>query len=134
MFDSDEDEARGIARAVRRAQGTGLRWSDIAVLTRTNAQGAVLEKEFRAADVPVRMRSGGAFLQQPEVRDARETLRRSSSFAAWAKDLEADVADLHENDERRLNLEALVRLAAEYTALDDTPTAGAFCGLARRDC
>jgi DNA helicase-2/ATP-dependent DNA helicase PcrA len=126
VFDSDEDEARGIARAARRAHGSGARWSDIAVLTRTNAQGVVLEKELRAAAVPVRTRSGGAFLQQPEVRDAREALRRSSSFAVWAKDLEADVADLHENDERRLHLEALIRLAAEYAALDDAPTSGAF--------
>src|SRR5205823_2230517 len=53
-FDSAQDEARGIARAVRRAHGNGTRWSDMAVLVRTNAQKAELEDAFRALDVPCR--------------------------------------------------------------------------------
>ncbi|MBA3654063.1 MAG: ATP-dependent DNA helicase UvrD2 [Actinobacteria bacterium] len=125
-FDSDQEEARGVARALRRAHGAGTRWREMAVLTRTNAQGVLFEEAFGAAGVPFRVRSGGAFLQQAEVKDALGTLRKASSFAAWSRDLEADVADLTDTDERRLHLEALLRLAAEFAALDPAPTAAAF--------
>jgi DNA helicase-2/ATP-dependent DNA helicase PcrA len=125
-FDSDVEEARGIARAIRRAQANGARWSDMAVLTRTNAQGALLEEAFRAAGVPFRVRSGGAFMQQAEVKAALTTLRQGSGFTAWVRDLEADVAGLDEADERRLHLEQLVRLASEFTVLDHAPNPGGF--------
>jgi DNA helicase-2/ATP-dependent DNA helicase PcrA len=125
-FDTDLDEARGIARAIRRAHANGARWSDVAVLTRTNAQGVLLETALRNADVPFRVRSGGAFLQQPEVKDALAGLRRATSFAAWSTDLQVELAALDESDERRLHLDALVRLATEFDGLDATPSAGSF--------
>jgi DNA helicase-2/ATP-dependent DNA helicase PcrA len=125
-FDSDSDEARGIARAVRRAHGNGARWSDIAVLTRTNAQGLLFEQAFRAAGIPFRVRSGGSFLQQPEIKAALANLRRSPSVAAGAKDLQLDIAALSDDDERRLSLEALLRLIANFTTIDPQGSATAF--------
>jgi len=125
-FESEADEARGIARALKRAHGNGARWSDMAVLTRTNAQGLAFETAFRNADVPFRVRNGGAFLQQPEVRDALAGLRSTSGFAAWARDLEASVDVIDEGDERRLHIESLVRLASEFAVLDPSPTPAGF--------
>jgi DNA helicase-2/ATP-dependent DNA helicase PcrA len=117
-FATDDDEARGVARALRRAKATGLAWSHLAVLTRTNAQLERFEEALRAADVPFRSR-GGAFLEQPEVKDALAGLRRGPGglpFVARLADIEAAAADTPV--ERRLDLEQLVRLGHEYLAAD----------------
>jgi DNA helicase-2/ATP-dependent DNA helicase PcrA len=125
-FDADDDEARGIARAVRRAHGNGARWSDIAVLTRTNAQGMLFETAFRAARIPFRVRSGGSFLQQPEIKAALADLRRAPNLSTGGRDLQEEVAALAEGDERRLHLEALIRLLADFTATDAVGTIAGF--------
>ncbi|HZQ84157.1 MAG TPA: ATP-dependent DNA helicase UvrD2, partial [Acidimicrobiales bacterium] len=125
-FGSDDDEARGIARALRRARGGGLAWSHMAVLTRTNAQLERFEEALRAADVPFRNR-GGAFLEQPEVKEALAGLRRAAAgvpFVSRLKDIEAAAAELPV--ERRLELEQLVRLGHEYLALDVAGEVGGF--------
>jgi DNA helicase-2/ATP-dependent DNA helicase PcrA len=117
-FATDDDEARGVARALRRAKATGLAWSHLAVLTRTNAQLERFEEALRAADVPFRSR-GGLFLEQPEVKDALAGLRRGPGglpFVARLADIEAAAADTPV--ERRLDLEQLVRLGHEYLAAD----------------
>jgi DNA helicase-2/ATP-dependent DNA helicase PcrA len=119
-FESEGDEARGIARAIKRANGSGARWSDIAVLTRTNAQKAELEKALRAAGVPCR----SDFLQQPEVQEALG--ERPTSFAAWVRDLEAAAAALDEGNERRQSLEILLRYAADFAAEDPSATLVGF--------
>jgi len=61
-YASDRDEARGVARAARGRHRPGAPWSRIAVLVRTNAQAALLQEAFREAQVPCRVRGGGAFL------------------------------------------------------------------------
>lgn len=78
-FDTDVEEARGIARAVRDRHAPGTAWSTQAVLTRTNAQLVVFEKAFRDAAIPYRVRGGGAFLQRPEVKAALAGLGRSAA-------------------------------------------------------
>ena len=115
--DSDRAEARAVAAAVKRAAGPG-RWSRVAVLVRTNAQGVLFEEAFRRTGIPYKVR-GGAFLQQPEIRDALATLRRSPTRVP----LRSRLADIHAAageapPERRLLLDELVRLGAEYDALD----------------
>lgn len=119
-FDSEADEARGIARAVKRAHGGGARWSDIAILTRTNAQKAELEKALRAASIPCR----SDFLQQAEVQEA--LAERPTSFAAWIRDLDAAVRSLDETNERRQSLEVLLRYATDFGAEDPSPTLAGF--------
>jgi superfamily I DNA/RNA helicase len=51
-YASDSAEAQGVALAVRRAHSDGRRWSDLAVLARTNAQLAPLRDALAAAGVP----------------------------------------------------------------------------------
>jgi DNA helicase-2/ATP-dependent DNA helicase PcrA len=144
-YGSDADEAQGIARAVRDQHAPGTPWSHAAVLTRTNAQLVLFEEAFRAARIPYRVRNGGAFLRQPEVREVLADLRRSPSrapLAAQLADLEAmagepagsgDGDDSGGGDapagapaERRLHLEALVRLGREYAGLDATGSVEGF--------
>jgi DNA helicase-2/ATP-dependent DNA helicase PcrA len=131
--DTDLDEARLVARAVRDRHAPGRPWSDVAVLARTNAQLALFEEAFRAAGIPYRVRGGGAFLDQPEVRQALAELRRcppGAPFAAALADLEAMLAesgtDAPGSAERRLSLEMLVRLGREYAALEPGASPAGF--------
>ncbi len=73
-FDTDGAEARGIARVLRDRHRPGAPWSDLAVLTRTNAQLVAFERALGAAGIPFRVRGGGAFLSRPEVKAALAAL------------------------------------------------------------
>jgi DNA helicase-2/ATP-dependent DNA helicase PcrA len=65
---SAEAEAHGVAAAVSAAHGRGLRWSQCAVLVRTNAQAVAIAEACRAAAVPVRTPGGAALLDDPVAR------------------------------------------------------------------
>ena len=54
----DTDEAAAIARALRDAKGPETAWSSMAVLARTNAQGAKLTAALRQGNIPYRVRIG----------------------------------------------------------------------------
>ncbi len=132
----DAAEAAGVARRVRDSHTPGGRWGRQAVLVRTNAQTALVEQALRAAGVPVRVRSGGGLLDQPEVRDALREIRRSpgpftTAIADLAAIAAAAAADRNPDgaegaDDRAANLETLVRLARDYATLVPVPEAGGF--------
>ena len=63
-------EARGVAKRIRAALERGDRASEIAVLVRTNAQTAVLERVLTDEEIPFRLFGGQAFFSRPEVRQA----------------------------------------------------------------
>ena len=124
QFDTDADEARGVARALRRAHRPGVPWSHLAVLARTNAQLVLLEGHLRAAGIPCRMGGGGLLLRLPEVQAALDHLRSLPAavpFVSRLADVEAAAAE-GGAEERRANLEALVRLGHDYAAVDATAT------------
>jgi DNA helicase-2/ATP-dependent DNA helicase PcrA len=151
-YDDEITEARFIAQAVRDAHGPGRTWSQQAVLVRTNAQLAVIEQAFTAARIPFRSRGGGQLLDQPEIRDALDTMRRGPgqlserldelaaliNTEALADDAETPVAAAGAPDdssgtttprltsERRANLAELVRLGREYLGMDPAGGVGAF--------
>jgi DNA helicase-2/ATP-dependent DNA helicase PcrA len=141
-YRSDDEEARGVARLARQAHRPGTPWSDIAVLARTNAQLPVLERAMRAVQVPCRVAGGGAFLAQPEIRDALARLAAAPPGMGFTASL-ADIAEPagHEDtdgiggagprdsstaEERRLQLLNLVELGREYAAMDQTASADGF--------
>ncbi|MGE5187301.1 MAG: ATP-dependent helicase [Acidobacteriota bacterium] len=70
-----EDEAKWIAREIRRLRDEGRRWSDVAVMYRSNLQAKVLEEELRAAEVPYVMYGGQQFFERKEVKDVIAYLR-----------------------------------------------------------
>ncbi len=89
-FPDDAAEARAIARAVRDRHGPNGRWSAQAVLCRTNAQTAVIERALHQAGIPFRVRGGGGLLDQPEVKAAlRDLQRHAGEFATAVADLQA---------------------------------------------
>ncbi len=146
-FDNDIDEARGIARAMRDRHRPGGAWSELAVLTRTNAQLVAFERALGAAGIPFRVRGGGAFLSRPEVKSALAGLGQShtpvaAGLADMASSLRApppaplglleldDAAPAPEPDgpaaERLAVLEELVRLGHDYLALEADGSVAGF--------
>jgi DNA helicase-2/ATP-dependent DNA helicase PcrA len=70
-----EDEARWVAREIRRLRDEGRRWSDVAIMYRSNIQAKLLEEELRQAEVPYVMYGGQQFFERKEVKDVIAYLR-----------------------------------------------------------
>ncbi len=121
-YDTDDDEARAVAAALRRAHGPGQPWSSMAVLYRTNAQSALFEEALGRDAVPFRVRGGGRFLDRPEVKVALDSLR-DAARAAPGRRFEEHLTDLvtaatESGEEREEHTEALARLGREYLDAD----------------
>jgi len=128
-FSNETDEARGIARAARAARGPGRSWSSIAVLVRTNAQAVPICEALAEVGIPYRLRGDGGLLHQPEIRDAIAALRRvpaSTPIRSSIADLDEMVASAEGTDERRANLEELIRLGTEFDAMEPGGTTTGF--------
>ena len=136
-FDSETAEAAGIARMARDRHAPGARWADQAVLVRTNAQLAAFEEAFSKAGIPFRSRGKGRFLDQPEVKDALNQLKRTPGpFPVVIRDLEASLStsaagEAQLSDDRRANIAELVRLAREYLDLEPSGDAPGFFAFLR---
>jgi len=70
-----DDEAKWVAREIRQLKQDGRRWSDIAILYRSNIQAKVLEDELRQLEVPYVMYGGQQFFERKEVKDLIAYLR-----------------------------------------------------------
>jgi DNA helicase-2/ATP-dependent DNA helicase PcrA len=82
--DDEVDEAQWITREVARLhdgtevtgpEGDPLRWGDVAVFYRTNAQSRVLEEQLMRADIPYKVVGGTRFYDRREIKDAIAYLR-----------------------------------------------------------
>ena len=123
----DTAEARAVARACRDGHRPGVPWSAQAVLVRTNAQTALIAEAMSAAGVPHRVRGSGRLLEQPEVTDALQVLRRSASLEIGLADLEHDLGDRSRlTEDRAANVTEVVRLGREYLALEPAGDTAAF--------
>jgi DNA helicase-2/ATP-dependent DNA helicase PcrA len=134
----DEDEAQSIARAIR-DRSHGRPWSHQAVLVRTNAQTALVERALQRASIPCRVRGGSGLLDRPEVKAVLDDLRRQGGRLDVAiGDLEVEarrvddaepVEDPGAGDDpegRQANLDALVRLARDHSAMAPDATVAGF--------
>ena len=128
----ERSEAAAIARAARDRHGPGARWSNQAVLVRTNAQLPIIEEAMKSAGIPFRVRGATPLLDHPEIKAALGDLRRTTRpFSDAIHDLALSVVvdDESESDraaERRANLDALVQMARDYMAIESPPTANGF--------
>ncbi len=74
--EDETDEAQWITREMSRLHDGGdLRWSDMAVFYRTNAQSRVLEEQFLRSGVPYRVVGGTRFYDRREIKDAMAYLK-----------------------------------------------------------
>jgi DNA helicase-2/ATP-dependent DNA helicase PcrA len=140
-YPTDTLEARGVARQGRDLHAPGSTWSAQAVLVRTNAQAALIEKALDQAQIPCRVRGGGRLLEQPEVKAALRRLTSASTpFATAIADLEAEAtpAPVSASDEERApdavddltdreaNVQVLLRLTHDYQAVDVDASGAGF--------
>lgn len=74
-FDTESDEAAGVAASIAARIASGVSPSDIAVLYRAHAQSGVLQQALAAAGVATTVLGGTRFFDMPEVRQAVLALR-----------------------------------------------------------
>ncbi len=67
--EDDKDEARYVASQVDRLHTSSRKYSDFAVLYRTNAQSRLFEEAFRAKGIPYRILAGIRYYDRKEVKD-----------------------------------------------------------------
>ncbi len=77
-YDSERDEAEGIAAAVAARIESGASPSEIAVLYRAHAQSAVLQQALAAEGIATSVLGGTRFFAMPEVRQAILALRAAA--------------------------------------------------------
>lgn len=75
VLQDDREEARFVKEYISREVAGGAKYSDFAVLYRTNAQSRAVEDEMLKARVPYIVYSGLSFFQRAEVRDVLAYLR-----------------------------------------------------------
>jgi len=122
-YPSERDEAAGVAAELRAAHDRGVPWTQMAVLTRTNAQLLLLREALVAAAVPTRLAGHTQLLTQPAVRRFLDGVRRQPEIP-WQTvraDLRAAAGDERLDDEGRTALSALWNLACDH---DGDPGAG----------
>ncbi|MDQ6965224.1 MAG: UvrD-helicase domain-containing protein [Mariprofundales bacterium] len=66
----EHDEARTIAAELQHYHQQGERWSQMAVLYRSNRQSLPFEQLLRAANIPYRIVGGTGFFERKEIKDA----------------------------------------------------------------
>ena len=77
-YDTETDEAAGVAEAIVRRIASGAAPSEIAVLYRAHAQSAVLQQALAARGVATSVLGGTRFFDMPEVRQAVLALRAAA--------------------------------------------------------
>ncbi|MCB0348356.1 MAG: UvrD-helicase domain-containing protein [Bdellovibrionales bacterium] len=74
-FESEEQEAEKTLAEFVRLKREGVSYKDIAVLYRSNSQGALLESYLRKEKIPYRISGGTAFFDRKEIKDILAYLR-----------------------------------------------------------
>jgi DNA helicase-2/ATP-dependent DNA helicase PcrA len=73
--ESELDEARFVVDSIRNMESSGRKYSDTAVLYRTNAQSRVLEEAMLHAGVPYKLVGGVRFYERKEIKDVLAYLK-----------------------------------------------------------
>jgi len=72
---NEQDEARFVANRMMKAHDQGAKYSDLAILYRSNAQSRVLEDALLRAGIPYRIYGGQRFYERLEIKNALMYLR-----------------------------------------------------------
>jgi len=75
LLANEEEEAQFIVREIRNWISLGHRWEDLAILYRSNSQGALLEGHFRQNQIPYTVSGGTGFFDRKEIKDILAYLR-----------------------------------------------------------
>jgi DNA helicase II / ATP-dependent DNA helicase PcrA len=124
VFDNDDAEAAGVARAFIAAHRDGVAWEHMAVLFRTNNQSAVFERAFTRAGIPFTVGTRGSLFDRDTIGALVERLEKADRAAPGRRlsdhvsDLLAWADDDEPSDDTRADAAALARLADEYLAAE----------------
>ncbi len=144
--DNHEDEARYVLTEIKRMVAQGRRYSDFAILFRTNVQTRVFEDRLRDEQLPYQMVGGPKFYDRREVQDAlayMKLLENPRDSISLERVLGSPKRGFGERGvqkvlalagRREVDLIAALDLAAKEDALVDNAAAGArlLHGLFRR--
>lgn len=81
IADDEHDEARFIVNEIKQLADFDLKYSDVAVFYRTNAQSRAIEEVFIRSDIPYRVVGGLKFYERAEIKDALAYLKLISNPA-----------------------------------------------------
>ena len=135
-YPSDKVEVTAVAQQVRDCRGPHGRWSDQAVLARTNTQVEMLSRAFRDVGIPVRTLAGSSLFDRSDVKRVLNIFKQSSQpLSDLLGDLHADSDEgkgeitqdgKAQLDERAIAFSEIQNLAEEYLALDPSGTGSGF--------
>lgn len=92
-YDSDQEEAEGLARTIEKQLASGIAPEQIAVLYRSHGQSPAIQQALAARGISATVLGGKRFFDMPEVRQALMALRGASvapletSFLAAVRDV-----------------------------------------------
>ena len=135
-YSDEELEAEGIAKKVNEIHTSGQKWSDQAILVRTNAQTEIFTNALRKEGVPVKTVAGSGLLDRKDIKIVISELTNSNSpLIQKINDLDTTGGEgpstsggdeTATDTERTVALAELRRLAEEYLALDPAAKSNSF--------
>ena len=98
-FADEKDEASGIARLIESWRHPMMRWSDVAILARTNAQLPALREALVAIDITARILGTNA--TDPIQRAIQEVgdLPSATRISVWSRDMRSPHVDADNEDD-----------------------------------
>jgi DNA helicase-2/ATP-dependent DNA helicase PcrA len=90
-FESNAGEASSIAKKIAELRARAGEHVEVAILTRTNSQLDIFERELRAAGIDSQIKTSEKFFERVDVRDAMRVIRSASVLpsegGSWYTDL-----------------------------------------------
>ena len=93
-FESSAGEANAIAKKISELRAKAGEHLDVAILTRTNSQLDIFERELRAAGIESQIKSSEKFFERVDVRDAMRVIRSASVLPSEGGSWYSDLADV----------------------------------------
>ncbi len=77
IYENEDDEAEKVVDDIESQLKEGFNFKDVAILFRSNGQGALLEAELKRRQIPHKMSGGTGFFDRKEIKDILSYLRCS---------------------------------------------------------
>ncbi|MGF6376447.1 DNA helicase-2/ATP-dependent DNA helicase PcrA [Clostridiales Family XIII bacterium PM5-7] len=129
--DDEKDEARYIAQEIDILKGRNRKYSDFAILYRTNAQSRHFEESLTRRDIPYRVLSGLRYYDRKEVKDIMAYMRlvvNPSDDLSLKRIINEPKRGMGDKSVEKIEAFAKVRGESMLTALSDEEVLGTLPG------